>query len=395
MASFLNLARMTTATTGTGTITLGAAVSGYLSFADAGAADGKIYRYGIKDGAASEAGYGTYTTAGTTFTRTVRTSTNSNNAINLSGTAEIFITALAEDFLNVSPPQGRLTLATGVPVMTTTQSAKTTLYYTPYVGQLVPLYDGTSFNMVDIGAELSVATTDTTKNPAAIGASKVNDWYVWNDAGTIRLSHGVDWTSDTARNTTNTLTNGIYLNTSAITNGPAALRGTYVGTTRSNASSQLDWIFGAVAANGTAGFFGLWNMYNRVHVVSFLGDNTNSWTYATATWRAANGSATMRHTLVRGYDEDGVIATYICLTTVSGSNSYSGVGLDTTTNFTGTSGLSNNTATTLPSSGYAGLPGVGVHYFSANEYSSGATTTFYGDIGGTLVQTGLQIGFAA
>src|SRR4029077_13511856 len=73
----------------------------------------------------------------------------------------------------VTIPQGRLTLATATPVMTTTQAAKTTIYYTPYVGNLVPIYGGSSFTMTTC-AEISVATTDTTKNPAAIGASKVN-----------------------------------------------------------------------------------------------------------------------------------------------------------------------------------------------------------------------------
>jgi hypothetical protein len=95
--ALLNLARMTTATTGMGTITLGSAVSGFLSFAAAGAVNGTTYSYAIKDGANSEIGTGTYTSSGTTLTRSVTKSTNSNNPINLSGSAEVFITARAED----------------------------------------------------------------------------------------------------------------------------------------------------------------------------------------------------------------------------------------------------------------------------------------------------------
>lgn len=97
MGKIYNLARMTTATTGTGTITLGAAVSGYLTFVLAGAANGDVVSYGIKDGANSEVGTGTYTTSGTTLTRTVTKSTNANAAISLSGAAEVFITPRAED----------------------------------------------------------------------------------------------------------------------------------------------------------------------------------------------------------------------------------------------------------------------------------------------------------
>lgn len=97
MSKLYNLARMTTATTGAGTITLGSAVNGYVSFAAAGAADGETVSYGIADGANSEVGYGVYTASGTTLTRNVVTSTNSNAAIGLSGAAQVFITANNRD----------------------------------------------------------------------------------------------------------------------------------------------------------------------------------------------------------------------------------------------------------------------------------------------------------
>jgi hypothetical protein len=91
---------MTTATTGTGTITLGSAVSGYLTFAGAGVANGETVTYAIKDGANSEIGEGVYTASGTTLTRTVIKSTNSDSAINLSGAAEVFITASHRHFFD-------------------------------------------------------------------------------------------------------------------------------------------------------------------------------------------------------------------------------------------------------------------------------------------------------
>lgn len=102
MAKLYNLARMTTATTGTGTITLGSAVSGYLTFAQAGVANADVVDYAIKDGSNSEIGTGTYTSSGTTLTRTVTKSTNSNAAINLSGSAEVFISPRAETLNDAS-----------------------------------------------------------------------------------------------------------------------------------------------------------------------------------------------------------------------------------------------------------------------------------------------------
>ena len=88
---------MTTATTGTGTITLGSALGGFQTFTEAGVTDGQTVQYCIEDAANFEIGTGVFTTSGTTLTRSVSESSNSDNAINLSGTAIVFITAVAAD----------------------------------------------------------------------------------------------------------------------------------------------------------------------------------------------------------------------------------------------------------------------------------------------------------
>jgi hypothetical protein len=97
MAVLVNRAKMSTATTGTGTITLGSAVSGFQTFADAGVTDGQTVRYVIEDGANFEIGNGTYGASGTTLSRSVLESSNSDAAINLSGNAFVFIGAIARD----------------------------------------------------------------------------------------------------------------------------------------------------------------------------------------------------------------------------------------------------------------------------------------------------------
>ena len=97
MSKLLNLARMSTATTGTGTITLGTAIAGFLTFAQAGALDGDTIAYAISDGSSGEIGYGVYTASGTLLTRNVINSTNSNAAISLSGTAQVFSSPASSD----------------------------------------------------------------------------------------------------------------------------------------------------------------------------------------------------------------------------------------------------------------------------------------------------------
>ena len=88
---------MSTSTTGTGTITLGSAETGYQSFADAGVSDGETVRYTIEDGNNWEIGSGVYTSSGTTLSRTVSESSNSGSAINLSGSAKVFVTLSSKD----------------------------------------------------------------------------------------------------------------------------------------------------------------------------------------------------------------------------------------------------------------------------------------------------------
>jgi hypothetical protein len=116
MAKLYNLARMTTTTTSTGTITLGSAVTGFLSFAGAGIANGDIIDYAINDPGtaptASEIGTGTYTSSGTTLTRNVTSSTNSNAAINLSGNAHVFISPRAQSLQVPRSYLAGLTLST-------------------------------------------------------------------------------------------------------------------------------------------------------------------------------------------------------------------------------------------------------------------------------------------
>lgn len=297
-----------------------------------------------------------------------------------------------------SAPQGRLTLTTLTAVLTTTVSAAATVYYTPYFGAHVPIYNGTSFAMTAF-AELSQALSDSTLSPAAASTNKNYDIFVWSNAGTLVATRGPAWSSDTVRGTgagTSEIdfTTAFPTNKVAIANGPAANRGTFVGTIRTNGSSTVDYIFGAVAASGTAASFGVSNMYNRVLVSTSLGDTTDTWAYSTATWRASNASSTMRVSFVRCTNDDGIHSRFSQAAANATGTAFIGISLDSISatpthravTCSGNANIIGGTAF------YEGLPGLGFHFLQAMEYSQAVgTTTWYGDNGSATasVQNGL------
>jgi hypothetical protein len=90
--------KVTSTTTGTGTLTLAGAATGYQSFAAIG--NGNTTYYAITDPATGdwEVGIGTYTSSGTTLSRTtILSSSNAGSAVNLqAGTKEVFCVYPAE-----------------------------------------------------------------------------------------------------------------------------------------------------------------------------------------------------------------------------------------------------------------------------------------------------------
>ena len=148
MVVLVNRAKMTTATTGTGTITLGSAIASYQSFSGAGVSDGDSVRYVIEDGTTDwEIGAGTYTASGTTLSRNPSESSNGGSAISLSGSAVVFVSAIASD---IQP--------TIFQTSTFTATASQTTFTVSYTVGLVEVY----LNGARLSAADFTATNGTT-----------------------------------------------------------------------------------------------------------------------------------------------------------------------------------------------------------------------------------------
>lgn len=285
-------------------------------------------------------------------------------------------------------PGGRLSLTTGVPVTTADVAGATTVYYTPHKHNRIRVYDGTRWILYTL-TELSQLTTDATKSPAAVANNSNYDVFVWFDTGTFRATRGPAWTSDTARGSGAGTTElesfgGRWVNKQAITNGPAARRGVYVGTIRSDGSAQI---------NDKLTKRHVWNAYNRVNRAMRAVDATATWVYGTATIRQANNSAANQLDYVQGLAEDPVICkahgASIDLNT-SGLIA-TGVGLDQTAvdNSVLKKTRVANAATADPQhheATYEGFPGIGRHFLAWLERGSGnlnaaGNTTFWGTNG--------------
>lgn len=107
MPDVVNLVRCTSATTGFGSLTLGGAVTGFLTPTQAGMQNAQYYSYAIEADYTTigddlvpqsrEVGYGQYISSSNVLNRNIINSTNGNAPLNLAGDEQVIITVLAHD----------------------------------------------------------------------------------------------------------------------------------------------------------------------------------------------------------------------------------------------------------------------------------------------------------
>lgn len=294
-------------------------------------------------------------------TATTRTMTVPNKDITIAGIVDI-PDAVA---------RGRITLTTGVPVTTSDVSAATTLYYTPFRGDWIDLYDGTNWVRRQF-TELSLAVPATTNT--------MYDLFAYDNAGVVAIE-ALAWTNDTTRATALTTQNGVLVKTGQTTRR-------YLGSFRTTGVS------GQTADSLITRY--VWNYYNRVERPMIVVDTTDLWNYTTATYRQARASTANQLDMVIGVSEDVVSASVIGVfaNTSAGVTAGVGVGVDSTS--VNSAQLMSGTVSQSVSNGnetraeWRGYPGVGRHTLVWLERSEAAgTTTWSGDGGLVARQCGI------
>ncbi len=273
---------------------------------------------------------------------------------------------------DISACTGRLTLTTGTPVTTADVTAAGTIYFTPYLGNRCALFDGTDWHPYTF-TERSLALTAT---------SGVNyDVFLYDNAGTLTLETTA-WTNDTTRATALTTQHGVLVRTGATTRR-------YLGTFRASGTNQTEDSF--------AKRF-VWNYYHRQPRVLRVMEATDTWTYTTATYRQANNSTANQLAVVVGVAGTpiDVMVVAFASNTNADVNPIVAIGEDSTTTkhascvvqFTGTSAAGRFVGASASLRTY---PSVGYHVYVWLEQSTATgTTTWYGDNGAALIQTGIH-----
>jgi hypothetical protein len=266
------------ASSGLGTITLsgsGAAVgdgtTGRTFSAAVGAnADIKIR---IVEGTAWEVCDSTYTHSGTTLSRGTLRASSTGSRVAFTSAAKVMLVADSEWLTRVqrlqqmAEPGGRLTLESGVPVSTSDQTAKTTIYYTPHLHNGIVLWDGVDW--------VPITFTETSLALGTLTSGLPYDVFGYISSGALALE-SLAWTNDSTRATAVTRQDGRLCKSGDKTR---LLLGSFytTATTTTEDSNQSRY---------------LWNAYNRVSRRISIGDATSSWTYNSTTWRKSRNADT-------------------------------------------------------------------------------------------------------
>jgi hypothetical protein len=265
--------------------------------------------------------------------------------------------------------EGRLSTETGVPVSTSDRTSQGTIYFTPYLGARVSLYDGTRWKLFAF-TELSLALSSLT-------SGKNYDVFLYDNSGTLTLELSAAWTNDTTRADALTTQDGIPVKSGSTTRRlVGTIRTTGTTTTEDSAAKRF-----------------VWSLYNRVaRPLRGATETADTWTHTSTTFRQANANSANQLAYVVGMT-DPVVRAHVLGLVYNANNVLVtvGVGVDSST-VNSAHGYGTNVFNFFnhTRADYVGQPGLGYHELRWLEASTASgTTNWYGDNGTTLLQSGI------
>lgn len=303
---------------------------------------------------------------------------------------------------------GRLTLASGVPVTTTDVTSASTIYWTPYQGNEIGLYDASGWTVMSF--------TETLLALGTLVNAQAYDVFAYNNAGTLAIesaewknavvtmtiaapgavtwtAHGMSTGNSVTFTTTGALPTGVSANTQywitvvdvntfrLSTTMANVAAGTFITTSGTQSgvhtahqpqARQTELVLqdGVYVKTGatTRRYLGtflatttattedslakrcLWNYYNRVVRPMRVYEATASWAYVTATYRQARASVVNQLEFIRGLEEDDIEAQLYAFVAddTGGTSAWASIGLDSTA-----------TVSALSAGGMTGVPDAG------------------------------------
>lgn len=258
-------------------------------------------------------------------------------------------------------PGGRLTLTSGTPVTTSDVTGATTIYYTPYVHDIIVLWDGTRWVPIQfIETSMSVGT----------GLSTPSDVFGYLSGGVLALER-LAWTNSSTRATAVTLQDGRWCKSGDKTR---LLLGTYYFSSSNTVEDS--------AANRQVG-----NVYNKeartlFQCPGYNNDNaTTNYTTTSTTFTEVNGGTNSRVNAMFPLPGSFVVTSKWDLTTAAANAGRVGIGLDNGSQpnvvgaFVGGGG---NYTATFP---YGSTVAAGYHVMAMVFQTGGGTLTVSADLG--------------